>query len=378
MGVLVLDEGFSAIYDRVVLNARNPKPPSSDGLRMARVQDVEIPVSFIPLCGDGLDSSVFQKAAVQDVDFVIQPQTRAFCIMWSPVSSIVFFDNKTAVLPLNWTSCLLFFVSFVFSAWTRSPPVSVLPSPATALNNWGSDNALWLAHFSPEVVEQIVEWLPVWVLKILTHSPTYASMARRVLNNRVAGFLQLWGLHPDETLTLMRHHHAILSGQAALTTVEPAPWFPDNLDCYCPITTCDEVVDWFICHGYVVEDDRAPVIDLEFGNGIARADLESPDKMTVLAFDFPIVWTGISKGICQSVSLRQPASGKCIRVNESYSDNAAVPVCFFLSTLDMNFITGNGVVSLYPQLTSKRRGLLNMQLNPPLFPVERETIASLT
>ncbi|TEB18773.1 hypothetical protein FA13DRAFT_1803061 [Coprinellus micaceus] len=241
-----------------------------------------------------------------------------------------------------------------------------------------ANTALWLAHFSPEVVEQIVEWLPVWVLKILTHSPTYASMARRVLNNRVVGFLQLWGLHPDETLTLMRRHHAILSGQAALTTVEPAPWFPDDLDFYCPITTCDEVVDWFVCHGYVVEDDRAPVIDLEFGNGIARADLESPDEMTALAFDFPIVRTGISKGICRSVSLRQPASGKHIRVNESYSDNAAVPVCFFPSTLDMNFITGNGVVSLYPQLTSKRRGLLNMQLNPPLFPVERETIASLT
>ncbi|TEB16199.1 hypothetical protein FA13DRAFT_1804760 [Coprinellus micaceus] len=61
MGALVLDEGFSAIYDRVVLNARNPEPPSSDGLRMARVLDVEIPVSFVPPSGDGLDSSVFQK-----------------------------------------------------------------------------------------------------------------------------------------------------------------------------------------------------------------------------------------------------------------------------------------------------------------------------
>lgn len=125
-------------------------------------------------------------------------------------------------------------------------------------------------------------------------------MARVTLLERVTDFIKVWDLPVDETLAMMRRRHTILSGSVALATVEPGPWFPQDLDFYCPSSQFQAIADWFTLHGYTIIDD---VDSTYVPSLLTRDDLDFPPEDAHLYWDFPRVRVGISNCIRRVITM---------------------------------------------------------------------------
>ncbi|TEB31223.1 hypothetical protein FA13DRAFT_1709680 [Coprinellus micaceus] len=229
---------------------------------------------------------------------------------------------------------------------------------------------IWLLCLPTEIVDAIVGFLPSPVLEILTHSPTFDLMARKHLKSRLSDLMKTWHLPAEGTLTMMRRRNTLLSGSAALQIVDPSSWNPQDLDFYAPSSEFAAVCAWFLTQRYTVSDELTSEY---MPQTLTGNDFEFGDDLVDLQHNFPRLRVHASNCIQSVIRLVHPDHPKTINVIQSTSEHPVAPICFFHSTLVMNFVTGNGAVSLYPGLTQDRKGMLNMQLNPPLEPVA-ETI----
>lgn len=214
-----------------------------------------------------------------------------------------------------------------------------------------ADDPIWMALIPRELQDEITQYLPLWVLRILRHSPIYKSRALHHLNDRLLYFFRHWNLPGDGALTMMRRTNTILSGSTALAIVEPAPWFPNNLDFFCPEHQYTAVCAWFQQHGYhILKRDVASVSPIT----LTSTDFvfDSPDDAPV---PIPFLRGHIGDGVRSIATLENKRSGKVLHVVQAWSENPVVPVCFLESTLLMNFITGDGAVCMYPKLTHQKK-----------------------
>ena len=90
----------------------------------------------------------------------------------------------------------------------------------------------------------------MWVLRILKRSLQFRRIANEELQGRVSTYLEAWDLPASDCLVMMRATRTILAGSTALAVVEPASWFPNGLDFFCPDSGYVNVCSWLERRGY--------------------------------------------------------------------------------------------------------------------------------
>lgn len=130
---------------------------------------------------------------------------------------------------------------------------------------------------------------------------------------------------------MMQSTGTILSGSAALEMALPGSAPPNDLDFYCPRGQLTSVLTFFVHH--------QEYVDVTEGTGECDP--------------YGDLWVGI-KAVHRMQHTSHPS--RTINVIESTTPSPIVPVLFFHSTVVMNFVSSDGLMMLYPTLTSKKRG----------------------
>lgn len=200
-----------------------------------------------------------------------------------------------------------------------------------------------------------MKYLPLWQLKIVSHSPVLVKHARNTLYFRVRAYILSWGLPFPETLVMMRRRNTVISRALALAVTNPADWTPDIMEFYCPYREFDAVCLWFSNVGYAVVDQKVPTT---YPENLGRDDMAFSPGNEWMYWDMPHTRYNINDGVHSTTTFLHIEKNTQIRVFQSYSDCPIMPICLLPSTLWMNYIAGNGVVCLYPQFTNRDRGTL--------------------
>ncbi|TEB16196.1 hypothetical protein FA13DRAFT_1650826 [Coprinellus micaceus] len=149
---------------------------------------------------------------------------------------------------------------------------------------------------------------------------------------------------------MMRSTGAILSGSAALQVVSPSlSWKPSDLDFYCGFNDVQDVIYCFAGESYEVSMAFDAPYDCKKFYTYAPASA----RPTNFEARFR------SNSCIQKVyTLVHRESEITINVIQSRSPASAAPLAFFHSTLVMNFVSADGVVCAYPDLTLSSQGML--------------------
>lgn len=161
--------------------------------------------------------------------------------------------------------------------------------------------------------------------------PGLNDLVRAEARRRVVMTYVRFRLAPDSLEAVMRETGMVLSGSAALEITTPGNFTPQDLDFYCPQRAIETVMSYFVNEaGYI--DETTPR---------DRAD-----------------YAGLGTGIDTVMSLRHSGDpGLKLNVIQSTSMSPHAPILFFHSTVVMNFISCDGIASLYPCLTSQKKGM---------------------
>ncbi|CAG7851832.1 SubName: Full=Uncharacterized protein {ECO:0000313/EMBL:CCA74466.1} [Serendipita indica DSM 11827] len=134
---------------------------------------------------------------------------------------------------------------------------------------------------------------------------------------------------PEKMHTFMRDTGSIISGSSALWLLAsfPTNWRPNDLDVYCPLNATPKAIEFFVSEGYQVVSEYEP-------SNYTQRQLHSLARITKLA-----------RGEEQRIDLL-----------ESKTHNSFHPITVFHTTVVMNFISADFIVSLYPKATLSHVG----------------------
>lgn len=174
--------------------------------------------------------------------------------------------------------------------------------------------------------------MPLLQLSTLARCPDVKAFAHKELAARFHFWVAQWCLSPERVLNMMQETGCILSGSAALEMAIPGASPPNDLDFYCPCGQLEAVIRFFVeTQGYR---------DVTEGTGECAR--------------YGDLLVGI-KAVHRLELVARPC--KQLNVIESTTASALAPVLFFHSSVVMNFVSAEGVMMLYPSLTSKKRGM---------------------
>lgn len=119
---------------------------------------------------------------------------------------------------------------------------------------------------------------------------------------------------------MLHNYNCVLTGSAAVEMVVPGSHYPSILDFVCPRFSILNPILFFRARGYAYSPpDRQPT-------------LQSPHS-----------------GIHQIIAMHHEERQHIIHIIESSTSSPFAPSLFSPSTIAMNYVTGDGVVSLYPR-----------------------------
>ncbi|TEB24047.1 hypothetical protein FA13DRAFT_1714959 [Coprinellus micaceus] len=227
----------------------------------------------------------------------------------------------------------------------------------------------------------LISYLPLDYLKVkalsclalndledLSHFRQIWGLARRTLKARVHDTILRFRLSPSRTLRMMRRTKTVISGSAALKTIDACGWDANDLDFYSPKEEVQSVLSWFETHRYRI------VRSCKSYSLYPPAACDPPGRRYTTP-EVAFVQLGANNCIETVFTLQHELSGDKINVIQSKSSSAVAPIAFFHSTIVMNFISSDTVVCGYPSLTLRGQGLMNAQTMPPLRAVKQEVSA---
>ncbi|EAU82014.1 hypothetical protein CC1G_12913 [Coprinopsis cinerea okayama7 len=267
--------------------------------------------------------------------------------------------------------------------------------------------AAW-QELPPEVQDQILEYLTFRELEAISRTPAFrddsleepptivasnvlAARSRKVVVARAKAYLQDFSLPFGPTMEAMRQFSTLWSGSAVLAVGQPVSWQVGDLDFYSPKPYAPLFIEFLQDNGYHYptspsEREISPDNTEEPTLGAPQGHHSRPSHIHYLqrASGVPagsvvsIVEEGDThhhdfagpyihnQGIDAVYSLYN-REGKKVNVIQSSTSTAWTPILFFHSTLVMNTINHNGLISLYGEMTFRAQaGLQNYggQLDP--------------
>ncbi|KAH6873737.1 hypothetical protein BKA70DRAFT_1240994 [Coprinopsis sp. MPI-PUGE-AT-0042] len=172
--------------------------------------------------------------------------------------------------------------------------------------------------------------------------------ATQVLNDRVSLELIKWGLPAAETLRLLRQTNSVISGSFALKAVLASDFMPGDIDIYCPRGCSEGILLFLKENGYEEEINYKPGDSLNATTIVTEGGIEGDNH-----------YDSADTGIEEIHLLIHPDTGMKINIITSCMCSALIPILLFHSTLLMNWISQDGIICLYPELTMVKRGLQN-------------------
>lgn len=185
---------------------------------------------------------------------------------------------------------------------------------------------------------------------------TSATTCRAHVRGRVHHCLTSFELPCEPTLALLRDTRSVISGSAALAIITPRLFIPHDLDIYVPEGSLEPIHRFLTesaSYQLVYHTSRDPPQYTEY-----HVEQEAGKPLYKTAI-LRCVLTVPSPGIVCIAFYLHRAMRRVINVIESSSTSSVTPIFHFHSTLVMNFITSNCVVSTYPLMTDLLCGLLN-------------------
>lgn len=176
--------------------------------------------------------------------------------------------------------------------------------------------------------EDIMDGLDLLQLATIAKTdPATATAVAETVERSVERVIRLFDIEPSEMLRLLHATSGVLSGSAVILALMPWTFEPGDLDMYVPKSQADYALS-------VVKD----MFDFRQSKAIGPyLQIPSVDR---------IIW--LEKGHIK------------LNLIVSSSESAIEPIFHFHSTLVMNFISSLGIFCAYPDLTFKRRGLINV------------------
>ncbi|KAF6756112.1 hypothetical protein DFP72DRAFT_1117584, partial [Ephemerocybe angulata] len=182
----------------------------------------------------------------------------------------------------------------------------------------------------------IVRLLTLGDLLKLSAIPRIQHSVRKHLKGRVSRTLVSFRLREQDTLNRMIETGTVLSGSAALEIVSPGTCKPRDLNFYCPSGAAQRFISLILeTEGFVEENKPFKVL---------------------MAERTPFSRFEVNNGVKRLYRLVHLSSKMVVNVVESVSASPIAPLLFFHSTLLMNYVSGDSVVSLYPSLTYEGTG----------------------
>ncbi|KAH7905413.1 hypothetical protein BJ138DRAFT_1017731 [Hygrophoropsis aurantiaca] len=160
-----------------------------------------------------------------------------------------------------------------------------------------------------------------------------SSIASRYIEARRDTLLTHFVDDIDSLKSLMDDTGAVISGSLALRLFLPedaVQWPINDMDLYVPNSSCADVVTHFIRQGYQLSN-------------------QSPSSAPYAYGDMTQIETVIT----------MINSGKKVDIIISKSSSSILPIFFFHSTIVMNYFNSNTFFAAYPELTKRKRGLIN-------------------
>lgn len=165
------------------------------------------------------------------------------------------------------------------------------------------------------------------LMTVAKTNPAYASVVADHADHLVERIIRLFDIEPSEMLRLLHATSGVISGSAVILALIPWTFEPGDLDLYVPKSQADYALR-------VIQD----MFDFRQSKSLGPY-LQGPSIDR-------IIW--LEKGPIK------------LNLIVSSSDSAIEPIFHFHSTLVMNFISSLGIFCAYPDLTFKRRGVVNM------------------
>ncbi|KAJ3515329.1 hypothetical protein NMY22_g14482 [Coprinellus aureogranulatus] len=197
---------------------------------------------------------------------------------------------------------------------------------------------VWFA-WPTELFRELLYHFTVRELCILARLPAFAFDAQNELKSRLGCLMDHWALDVDSTLSMFEKTGAIMSGSGVLYVCVPGKWWPGDLDFYCERGTLQDVLQFFETQGYKRDSDSISPEEAH-GAGVPRDENYCMDLLHSV------------------LTLTHRQRGTKINLVESSLPSSEAPVLVFHSTQVMNFITAKGVVCLYPEWTTKMKGIV--------------------
>lgn len=216
------------------------------------------------------------------------------------------------------------------------------------------------ATLPSKVQHRVCHLLSIFTLN--TFAMTSKDNYRLLMDNtraRIRALLARFHLEEEETLETMRDCKAIISGSAVLDVLEGSEettFTPSDLDIYVPMNTYSILRDFVtIVAGYVPAHVHQNVreidpSELNYGARSGTGERSSRPRSRRRL---------ISQGIRHIRYFVNPRTRKMINIVITALGSPTSAVLMFHSTLVMNFITWNTVVSAYPAFTARRVGIIS-------------------
>jgi hypothetical protein len=194
-----------------------------------------------------------------------------------------------------------------------------------------------------------LSYLPLDDLNYLAQFQQIRRLVRRGLKVRVHDAILRFQLNPSRTLRMMSRTKTVLSGSAALKTIDACQWEVNDMDFYCPKQEVQNVLSWFERHHYRVVQRCKSYSYTPAAYDPLRGHCNTSEVFLQL---------GANNCIETVFTLQHEQSGDKLNVIQSKSSSAVAPIAFFHSTIVMNFISSDTVVCGYPSLTLHGKGIL--------------------
>jgi hypothetical protein len=199
-----------------------------------------------------------------------------------------------------------------------------------------SDASYWL--LPRELRDYIEDYLTLGDLKRLCRVPHLAPFARGVLRGRFCRLMKRFHLLDDEIREMMRTHNTVIYGVQSASIVNPTHPPSGPLDLSCPKDEGDSVLTFLRSRDY----EHIPS---------SETDVSIHETRRGGRYQYTI-----THGKRRSFSLQRKSTGDRVLLTESLSSSALLPMFLSPCTIDMNYITGDGVSSCYPTFTLSDRG----------------------
>ncbi|KAF6748640.1 hypothetical protein DFP72DRAFT_1073995 [Ephemerocybe angulata] len=170
----------------------------------------------------------------------------------------------------------------------------------------------------------------------------WPDLAKEAIHLRLTSLLGSRHLDAEQFLEKMAETNSVVSGSGALEIILPGTCTPRDLDVYTPSNEGRTLVTYLEANNFESYKYEGTPIDRRKEE--QEDDHEHYDNRN---------------GIKAVHRLRHAVYGSQIHIIESVSLSPLVPLFFFHSTQVMNFVSATAAVCFYPELTFRRKGLMN-------------------